>query len=257
MRPVPALLALGLVALAPTAHAAEWVTTVGARVRVKPAYEGAETYVIRPHPTLSIRRAGRPYRFTPADSSGGVGLIDTDRVVAGPLLWFRYRRTDTGAFSGLSPVGLAVEPGGFVDLWPARWLRTRLEVRHGIRGHHGWVGDAGFDLVHSGRRWSASIGPRIGFGDTHYMATYFGVTPAEALASPLIDRAYSPGAGLRYTGATMAGAFRITPRWRTTVDLTYNRLASKALSSPVVQTLGAGHQASIGLGMSYTFGHVS
>lgn len=256
MRIIAVVAGLAVLASSGAARAEGWVTTVGARIRLKPPYEGADRYVVSPHPTLAIRRADRPYRYVPLDGGGTVALLDTDWIVAGPMLRLRYRRDDKAAFAGLNPVGLAAEPGAFVDLWPATWLRIRLEGRHGLSGHHGLVGDAGFDLIHNGERWSASIGPRIGFGDARYMQTYFGVTQAEADLSPVIDRAYRPNGGLRYTGATVAGAYRLDRRWRATVDLTYNRLASKALASPVVQTLGSGHQVLLGVGVNYSFGPV-
>lgn len=256
MRVITLFAGLGLAFTATAAHAEAWVTTVGARLRVKPPYEGADRYIVSPHPTLTIRRANRPYRFVPPDGGSTIGLLDRDWITAGPVLRLRYRRDDKNEFTGLNPIGIAAEPGAFVDLWPTPWLRGHFEVRHGISGHHGWVGDAGADLVYNADRWSASIGPRIGFGDTNYMDTYFGVSQLEADRSPVIDRAYSPKGGLRYTGATMAGAYRISPRWRATADVTYNRLASKPLGSPVVRTVGAGHQVSLGLGISYSFGAV-
>lgn len=241
---------------ASVARAQDWVVTLGARVRLKPLYEGSENYYLSPHPTLTIRRAGGPHRFEPHDGGSTFALIDADWITAGPMLRFRRSRDDTNEFAGLNRIGRAAEPGAFVDVWPTPWLRGRLEARHGIGGHHGWVGDSGLDLIYTGDRFSASIGPRLGFGDQKYMSTYFGVSQAEADASPKIDRAYSPTGGLRYTGATAAGSYQLDRRWRATVDLTYNRLASKPLASPVVQRLGAGHQVSVGLGLSYRFGAV-
>lgn len=248
---------LALLAASPAAaHAEEWVTTVGLRLRVKPPYEGADKYRLGPHPTFTIRRAAHAYRFVPPDGGSTIALIDTDHVVAGPMLRVRYKRSDINEFTGLDPIKLAAEPGVFVDLWPKPWLRTRLELRHGVGGHQGFVGDAGLDFIYHHGRWVASIGPRIGYGDANYMQTYFGVTPLEAARSPLIDRSYHPGGGVRYTGATAAASYRLGKRWRSTIDVSYNRLAGKALDSPVVQTVGAGHQVLVGLGLSYSFGAV-
>jgi outer membrane scaffolding protein for murein synthesis (MipA/OmpV family) len=248
---IPALCAL--FSSAGAAHAEGWIVTAGARFRIKPPYEGAEAHVISVLPTLAIRRADRPYRFTPPDGAATLGLIDTNWIVAGPVLRFRGSRSDTGEFAGLNRIGVAAEPGAFVDLWPAKWLRARVEARRGVSGHYGWVGDAGLDAVYTGARWDASIGPRFGYGDARYMQTYFGLTPLEAALRH--EAAYTPGSGLRYTGGAVAAAYHLDKHWKVNFDLTYNRLASKALASPVVRAAGAGDQLSAGVGFSYTFGH--
>ena len=143
---------------------------------------------------------------------------------------------------------------GVVEVWPVDWLRTRLEVRRGVRGHTGWNGDAGFDLIRTGNRWDVSIGPRVGFGDARYLSTYFGVTPAEAAANPLIDRPYTPEKGRRYTGLQTAVGYQLTDHWRTTVDFAYRRLADRAVRSPIVRTSGSGDYFTGGVGLRYSFG---
>ena len=45
-----------------------WIVSVGAKASVSPPYEGADHFVTRPTPTLSITPADKPYRFTPLDS---------------------------------------------------------------------------------------------------------------------------------------------------------------------------------------------
>jgi len=258
LRSLFALTAGGVVLIGPAAALAEpWVATVGARVRVRPPYEGADTYSVAPYPTLVIRRGDRPERFTPPDGGGVFGIIDTKHFVAGPALRFRYRRSDHGAFVGLNRIGIATEPGLFVDVWPARWLRGHVEVRRGFGGHHGWVSDAGVDLIYQGPVWSASIGPRVGFGSGDYMRTYFGVTPGEAALSPVIDQTYEPDGGLRYTGATIAASRKLSRRWRTTADFTYTRLADRPSRSPIVRALGSGGQVSFAIGASYVLGRIN
>ena len=91
-----ALVAVALSAGLPQiASAADWVTTVGVRLRLKPPYEGADKYRLGPHPTFTVRRAEHAYRFTPPDGGSTIALIDTDHVSAGPMLRIRYRRDVT------------------------------------------------------------------------------------------------------------------------------------------------------------------
>lgn len=245
--------ALGLAAGA-GAHAEGWIVSVGARATARPPYEGADHDVIRPAAIFSIRRADHPYRFTPPDGGSSIGLLSTRYIVAGPTVRFQYSRPDTGALTGFDKIGFAAEPGLFVDVWPVSWLRGRVDVRRGVAGHSGFVGDAGLDLVYTGHRWDFSIGPRFGYGDARYLDTYFGVTPQEALRSPLVTTAYEPGAGTRYYGGEVAGAYHITSRLWTIADVGYHRLASPAANSPLIQAVGSRDQVAGSLGLSFLFG---
>ena len=237
-----------------SAHADGWIVTIGARAAAAPPYEGAGHDVVAPSPTFTLRRADSPDRFIPPDGGTTLALLSSSYISAGPMVRFRYKRGDADKLTGMKPIDLAIEPGAFVDLWPTSWFRARVEGRHGILGHHGWVGDAGLDLVHTGKRWDASIGPRMGFGDARYMDTYFGVTPTEAARSPLINAPYEPGAGKRYTGLEAATSYRMVKDMRLSFDVGYHRLSSKAAQSPIVLVAGSRDQISGGVGVSYSFG---
>jgi outer membrane scaffolding protein for murein synthesis (MipA/OmpV family) len=234
--------------------ASDWIVTVGGRVADGPSYEGAPQGTIRPSFIASARRADRPYRFTPPDDGGSVALISSKHFDFGPVLWFRYGRGDTGALTGFNKIGFAIEPGVFANFWATDWLRARVQVRQGVLGHSGALGDAGIDYIHTGRKWDFSIGPRIGYGDARYMDTYFGVTPLEAQRSPLLTKPYEPGAGLRYGGVETAFNYHWTNRLRTVVDFSYHRLIDGAGDSPVVAIAGSRNQLSAGIGVTYSFG---
>jgi outer membrane scaffolding protein for murein synthesis (MipA/OmpV family) len=249
-----ACLAFSLAAAATAARAEGWTVSVGAKASVSPPYEGADHFVTRPAATLSIAPAGRPYRFNPPDVGSTFALVDTRYVVFGPVVQFLYGRGDRGQLAGLDRVHWAAEPGAFLDLWPARWLRLHGELRRGIIGHAGLVSDLGVDLVHMGSRWDFSVGPRMGFGDHDYFERYFGVTPQEAQRSPLIDQAYDPGGGRRYTGVEAAAAYHLTPRLFVNADIGYHGLAARAADSPIVQVAGSKRQYTASVGISWRFG---
>lgn len=239
---------------ATAAWAEGWTITAGAKASVSPPYEGADHFVARPVPTLSIRPADQPYRFTPPDGGTTLALIDSRYISFGPMARFLYGRGDRGQLAGLRRVRWAAEPGAFLDLWPARWLRLHGELRHGVVGHSGLVGDTGADLVYMGPKWDLSVGPRMGFGDRKYFDRYFGVTPQEAAQSPLINAAYVPGDGRRYTGAELAGAYHLTRGVTIKGDVGYHRLSGKAADSPIVAVAGSRDQFSGSLGISLSFG---
>ncbi|HTI66924.1 MAG TPA: MipA/OmpV family protein [Caulobacteraceae bacterium] len=236
------------------AQAKAWVVTIGGRLNTAPPYEGADHNINRPSPTLSVRPADRPYRFTPPDGGTTFALIDTDHFTFGPMARFRYKRGAEGNLQGLHEIKWAAEPGAFLDIWPTKWLRARGELRHGVGGHTGFVADLGGDLVYTGKRWDASIGPRMGWGDRNYLNEYFGVTALEAARSPLIDRAYAPTAGRRYTGVEVAGAYHLDSRWTVKFDAGWRRLADRAADSPIVQVAGDTTQVLGSVGVSYSFG---
>lgn len=249
-------LAAGVISLAAVggAHAEGWIFRVGAQVGVSPPYEGANRDILEPAPTFDLRPKSSPQRFTPPDGGTTFAILANQYVEIGPVVRFRYQRSDKGELQGFEKLGVAVEPGLYMDLWPASWLRLRVEGRHGEAGHYGWVGDTGFDLVYTGGRWDASIGPRIGWGDRRYMQTYFGVSPEAAALSPRIHQVYSPAAGQRYTGLETAVAYNVDRRWRIIFDIGYQRLASVGADSPIVRTAGSPDQYSSSLGFSYSFG---
>jgi outer membrane scaffolding protein for murein synthesis (MipA/OmpV family) len=239
------------------AQAKEWVVTVGARVSAAPPYEGAAYQRILPSPTLSVRPADRPYRFTPPDGGTTFSLIDSDHFVFGPMARFRYQRQDEGKLVGLKDIKWAAEPGAFVDIYPVKWLRLRGELRHGVGGHTGFVADVGGDLIYTaknGGKWDFSLGPRVGWGDRKYLDRYFGVTPLEAARSPFVNRAYAPSSGRRYAGVEFATAYHLSDRWTVKGDVGYRKLTDKAANSPIVILAGDVDQYSGSLGISYNFG---
>ncbi|MGI9170480.1 MAG: MipA/OmpV family protein [Caulobacteraceae bacterium] len=242
-------------ALAAGAARAEggWIVTVGGRLAAYRPYEGAGTDVVRPLPSLRIRRASAPYRFVPPDGGSSLALISSRYIVVGPMVRFRLARGDSGKLAGLDKVDFAAEPGAFVELWPTNWLRGRFEGRHGVFGHDAFIGDAALDLIPTGETWSASIGPRVGYGDANYFDTYFGVTPAEAARSPFIKTPYDPGGGRRYAGVEVAVGRHFGKRWQAIADVGYHRLAPSAANSPVVEIAGSPDDFSAGLSLTYSF----
>jgi len=251
-----ALLSLGILAwtTASSASASDWIVTVGARAQAVTPYEGAGHDIFVPTPAIQIRRSDRPERPTVPDDGLGIGILNLGAFSFGPTVRLRAKRNSDAERTGLKEVPLAIEPGGFISIWPTNWLRAHGELRKGVRGHSGWIGDAAVDLVVSRGIWTATIGPRAGWGDHNYMDAYFGVTPAEAAASPIINAAYQPAGSLRYRGVEATVARHWGGRWQTTANFGFPRLANAAADSPIVQQLGARDEYSGGVGLKYSFG---
>lgn len=248
-----AALAVACLSAPAAAQADSWVVNIGGQAALAPPYEGANHDVVQPMPTFTVRRASIDRRFTPPDDGSSFALLSTPLIDFGPVVRGREARSDKGQLTGFARVGLAVEPGLYVDVWPRPWLRGRLEVRRGVIGHQGWIADAGADLISTGSRWDASIGPRVGWGDRRYMRTYFGVSDLAAARSPLVNTPYLPGAGQRYAGLEGAFSYRISRSLRVTYGAGYQRLTSVAAESPIVRRAGNPNQYVTSLGFSYRF----
>lgn len=250
-----AILGLATAALiTPRAAAAEdWIVTIGGRAQAVTPYEGADHDIFVPTPALQIRRADKPDRPTIPDDGLGIALLEEGPFSAGPVARLRGKRDDTGDFTGLREVPLAIEPGVFANLWATNWLRLHGEMRKGVRGHDGWIGDAGLDLAIRSGAWTGTLGPRIGWGDHNYMDAYFGVTPAEAAASPIINETYTPKGGVRYGGVEATLVRRWGMNWQTTTNFGFHRLTDGAADSPIVRILGDRNEISGGVGLRYSF----
>jgi outer membrane protein len=131
-------------------------------------------------------------------------------------------------------------------------FRFRSEVRRGLGGHDGWIGNVGADFVMRDKdRYLFSIGPRVTVSDRNYHRAYFGVTPQESVATGLA--VYDPDGGVHAVGAAAGLLFGLGPNWGIYSYAKYDRLVGDAARSPVVRQLGSRDQFSGGLALTYTW----
>jgi outer membrane protein len=249
-----AVLVAGVVFLTGRGEAADWTVTLGLQGRVLPSYPGATSSDLLPIPLFDIRQAGTPRRFANPRDGLGIGLYDD-----GP---FRFgitgkaelpRRVDGDPnLAGLDNVDWTLEPGLFVEYWPVDWLRTRGEIRQGIGGHHGQIGDLSADVVVPVTpALTLSGGPRATIASSEALMPYFGVTAAQAAAS--IYPEYHADGGLRSFGLGGLARYQVAPNWSAHVFVEYERLAGSPSNSPIVTMHGSPDQVSIGIGFTYSF----
>lgn len=238
----------------PIARNDEWIVSIKGTVGLQPRWPGADDYMVFGYPGIGFRRAGEPERFTAPDDGASISVYDTSWLRIGPVARYvggRYFSDDRRLF-GLEDVRWSVEPGVFVDLWASTNLRARMEIRHGINGHDGFVGNLGIDWVQPFDRFTFSIGPRAAWGDSDYTRTYFGVTPAEAALNGVVAP-YRARGGLTSVGALASATYVWSERWSTTVFGGYDRLVSDAGDSPIVRAFGSRDQFSVGVSAGYSF----
>lgn len=240
---------------APAGASDTYVITVTANGQIIPRYPGSDKLTGVVYPSINIRRADEPPRFAAPDDGFSISIYDEiPELRFGPVARVqggRYLRDDRRLF-GLRKIDWSVEPGVFVEYFPVSFLRARLELRYALNGAEGLVGNAGLDFIQPIDRWTLSIGPRIGFADTSYIRTYFGVRPLEAALNGFLP-AYRPGAGVTSAGVLGAATYQWNESWATTGYAGYNRLIGDAGRSPIPRRIGSLDQFTFGASVSYSF----
>lgn len=234
-------------------EAAPMRTRVGLGAHAYPSYPGSDDFDFGPLIDIDRARGDEPFRYEAPDDSFGLSLIDAGGVQIGPVVNFEGSRTAEDVGANLPKVKFSLEPGAFVSLDLADSFRLRAEVRKGVTGHKGWVGQAGADFVlRDGDAWLFAIGPRVTWSNDRYQDAWFGVTPVDAVASGL--PAYDPGGGVQAYGATASLETQLGARLGLYAYAKYDRLVGDAADSPLVIQLGSRDQISGGVALNYTFG---
>ncbi len=241
-----------------------WSLSVGAGALVSPTYEGDDDYRLSLLPNIQIAYGDR--FFASVQDGVGYNVVNGERLRAGPIARIKFSRDADGSqpfaiagdrttdLIGIGDVSTTIELGGFAefDIGP---LTASVEARQAVNGHDGFVADAG--LRYGGRIFAFgppiiySFGPRLKIVDDSYNDAYFGVTPAQSLASGL--PVFDADGGVHSFGA---GATFILPLSRdnkmSAVFIAgYDRLTGDAGDAPLVQLRGSRNQAAVGLFFSY------
>jgi outer membrane protein len=227
--------------------------TVGLGAQAFSKYPGSDSYSIYPMPIFGFRREGAPMPFAAQDEGIGIGFLGQDsRFNLGPSVALRSKREEDDVGAPVGNVGLTVEAGGFVELYPVRNFRLRGELRQGIGGHRGLVGDLGADfIIRDADTYILSFGPRARWGDSDFTRAYFGVSPAAAAASGL--PAFAPRSGFYAIGAMAGFTYKLGRNWGMRSYLGYDRLVRDAGDSPIVRAFGSRAQFSGGAGLFFEF----
>jgi outer membrane scaffolding protein for murein synthesis (MipA/OmpV family) len=225
----------------------QYQVDLGAGLKFKPKYPGANDYILVPYPIASVSRFYLPGLGQVGTRASGFSLY--------PSFEFQRKRTasDSPSLTGTTTIDWALELGAGVA-FRRDWLRTYVQARQGFNGHHGQVVDVGVEVTaRPTDRLRVIVGPRATWASGDYMSTYFGVTSAEAIASGGTLTAYSPGAGFQSVGILARAEYAITERTTFHVRAGWQRLIGDAADSPIVK-LGDADQFTIGAGLSRKFG---
>ncbi|MEJ8475859.1 MipA/OmpV family protein [Roseibium algae] len=226
----------------------QYVIDLGIGGILKPKYASSDSYLFAPFPIISVGRFYVP----------GAGQVVDGRVRSGifffPSFGFVGERSskDNKDLTGTKDVDWALELGLGAGYRSERF-RVFAEVRQGINGHTGQVGQLGLDgIFYPAERFELSIGPRAGFASGEYMDTYFGVTSAESAASGGKLATHKTNAGFKSVGMAARVSYDWTEKTRLHLQADYDRLIGDAADSPITDQ-GSENQFSIGVGVSYKF----
>jgi len=227
--------------------------TLGGGAQTYPRYPGADSYGLNFLPVFGFRREGTPMPFEAPDDGFGFGILGRDSPINfGPAVRFQAKRQEDDVGAAVGDVGFTVEAGGFVEVFPTDAIRLRAELRQGLGGHRGLIGDLGADLVvRDEATYIFSIGPRVRWADDDFHDAYFGVTPAVAGITGL--PAYNPNGGIYAYGAVAGLTVKLGRNWGLQGYVGYDRLVGDAADSPIVRAFGSRDQLSGGAGLFFEF----
>lgn len=233
----------------------QWIVTVKGTIGVSPAWPGADRLSFFGYPSIGYRKIGEKPRFTAPTDGASIELYDTSWLRAGAVVGYsggRYSGQERRLW-GLKDAGWSVQPGVFVDIWPADFLRLRGELRYAVGNAHGFVGMLGADLVQSVDRFTFAIGPRLKWGGQKFNNDMFGVRFQDALMTAGFVQPYKAKGGVNSVGLTASASYTWSDELTTTVYGAYDRLVGSAGDSPIVQRYGSRSQYTAGFSAAYSF----
>ena len=239
---------------APAPAQSGWIVTVGGEARVQPMFVGADNLAVYPYPLFSFRRVGTPPEFRSPRDGFSWALYDTGTFAIGPVAQLVWRRDqwNSSATYGLGDVNFALEVGVYAEYWFTRMFRIRGELRQGLGGHHGQVGDLAFDaVVPVSAQLTLSGGPRMRVASGSALEPYFSITPEQSVASGL--PLYNAGTSIQSVGAGAQARYQWNQQWTQHFFVEYDRLLSDTANSPLVSMRGSDNQWTFGTGLTYSF----
>lgn len=239
---------------------AGWRVGIGLAPVISPVFEGADDYGLSIFPDLRFQYRERLFASVPE----GVRyrLVDGPHLKAGPIARIRFgREEDNGGspflisgsaddLAGLGDVDAAAELGGFASYRRDAW-RVRAELRQGVGGHDGLVGDLALDYTGGDRGWRYAVGPRMRFGSADFVATYFGVDARQSTRSGLPT--FDADGGVNSVGLGFSAVIPQGRRLTLVLFGGYDRLLGDIADSPLVERRGSPNQFAAGASLSWQF----
>ncbi|UAK25535.1 MipA/OmpV family protein [Sphingomonas nostoxanthinifaciens] len=227
-------------------------------VGVAPKYPGAKSY--SPVPFIAADITGKGVEISMRGPNIRANLLGDSAFSIGPVAGLNFGRSqsDGGVARNLPKISDEIDLGGYAAYRFGGNERGQgqleLEVtalRDVSHTSNGFTvnGDVSYILLRS-FRWSLGADANLTYASSRTLRTYFGITPASALASGLIP--YSPTGGVRDVGGGLTAGYQFNRRWGVISRFGYNYLVGDAAKSPIVKA-GSRGQLLGGVALSYRF----
>jgi MipA family protein len=218
---------------------------LGAGANFQARYEGSDSYGAGPWPIFRLKGLKFANGFEIGGGDGtGLSLKPSFRYIGA------REAADFPELTGLNDVDAAFEIGLGASYATDQW-RIFGDLRAGLGGHNGLVGEIGADaILRPLPELAVWAGPRLSFASAEYMNTYFGVTAAESLASGLTG--FDAGGGIKSVGAEIGMRYDFNKLWAVEGSASYAKLIGDAGDSPIT-ALGDDDQYGFKIGLVRSF----
>jgi outer membrane protein len=239
----------------------DWIMTVGAVPIYSPIFLGSKDYGFSIFPDLRLNYKDDFFASVPEGI--GYNLINTDSIKFGPLTKIRFSREEqTGgspflisgesdSLQGLGNVGTAGEAGFFAQ-YKYQKFKSRFEIRQGFGGHQGLLIDGSINYSERFGPLNFSIGPKLSFGSSNFIDTYYGVDKEQSIRSGL--NFYEANSGITTYGIGASINMPIDANFAVTFFTSFDRLGNQIANSSLIQSRGDENQFMTGLAFGYRFG---
>nr|WP_255720796.1 MipA/OmpV family protein [Acuticoccus kalidii] len=224
-------------------EARDIIFDLGFGAQLQPQFPSSQKYMTTPWPIAGLHFLRVPMIGDVVDGKPRVFSIYPAYDFTG-----ERKESDAAYLAGTGKVDWSVELGPGVAFRKGP-IRAFAEIRYGLSGHNGFVGEAGVDFIaNQFARFEVRGGPRVSLATDDYMKTYFGVPVSAAVLDP-----YEPSGGFKDVGIEMQALYRITDKLSLRGKASWRHYVGDAADSPIVK---AGNQDEfvVGIGLSYLFG---
>lgn len=245
-------------------EAKKWNYSVGVGMATTPSYLGDDEYQLLLFPNFRVTYSDK--FFASLLEGIGYNVIKTNTWRMGPIVKTHIGRFEDGTVPssisgnktedllGLGDVGFTLETGGFIE-YTKGFISTKLEIRQGIGGHQGMIGELKSEIKSSFRIRKKSIyyalGPEIRITDSRFNNAFFGINQDQSSTSDF--EVYDAKFGLLSYGLSGSFLIPINKKLSTIGFLRYSRLGDVASDSQLVSQNGSVHQTTVGLMLNYSF----
>jgi MipA family protein len=236
-----------------SSEARDWRLTIGPLVEYRSDYPGASNRSTSPSVFVEVHDANTRARPETADASR-IDWIEEDSYALGFAFNVRAERKQSdlrkAGLSGVAEVDTTVELGAFA-MRRFGMLELGIDLLKGVNGHKGFLLSP--ELAYESDN-EASVRWRVAavanYGNARYNDAYFSTRGARFNGVTIPD--FAAGSGLRDIGLRGTVISDLSERWSWVARASVQRYVGDAKNSTLV-ALGRDTDASVGLGIAYTF----